>query len=91
MSKSLPFALILVAIGCLLVMHTLLLLNDFLCCRLTLFFDYARYSNQILPVVLSGLAAALFIGFGFWSFAEINTSELTELLKSCCFQAVLMK
>ncbi len=64
-SKSTVFALILVVIGCLLVIHTFLLLNDFLCCRFTLLSDYARYSKQFLPVILSGLAAALFLGFGF--------------------------
>ncbi|HMK60383.1 MAG TPA: hypothetical protein VK452_04460 [Dissulfurispiraceae bacterium] len=65
MNKSLAFALILIVMGCLLLINTFFLLNNFLYHRITLFSDYARYSKAILPVIVSGLASILFIGFGF--------------------------
>jgi hydrogenase-4 membrane subunit HyfE len=59
-------ALTFIAIGCLLLIYTVLLLNDFLSCRIALLSDYGRYSKQILPVILSGLATFFFIGLGFF-------------------------
>ncbi len=66
MTKSTVIALTFIAIGCLFVIYTVLLLNDFLYCRIMLFSDYGRYSNQILPVILCGLAAFFFVGLGFF-------------------------
>jgi|APFre7841882630_1041343.scaffolds.fasta_scaffold267328_1 hypothetical protein len=65
MSKSTVVALTFIAIGCLLVIYAVLLLNDFLSCHVTLLTDYGRYSKQVLPVILSALAALFFIGWGF--------------------------
>jgi hypothetical protein len=65
-NKSTVMALTFIAIGCLLAGYSVLLLNDFLCCRIMLFSNYGRYSNQILPVILCGLAAFFFVGLGFF-------------------------
>jgi len=65
-NKSTVMALAFIAIGCLLAVYSVLLLNDFLCCRITLLSDYGRYSKQVLPVILAALAAFFFIGLGFF-------------------------
>ena len=65
MGKSTVVALIFIAIGCLLVIYAIVLLNEFLSCHSVLVTDYGCYSKQILPLILSAMAALFFIGLGF--------------------------
>lgn len=66
MSKSIVMALTFIAIGCLLVIYAVLLLNDFLRYHIALLTDYGRYGKQVLPPILSALAASFCIGLGFF-------------------------
>ena len=65
MKKCIVAALTFITIGCLLVLSSVLLINEFLSCHITLFSDYGLYSKQVLPIILSAVAALFFIGVGF--------------------------